>query len=152
RSGAIRAYFDSRITEIGPDFVRIQTHARAPVGGQTLLDPRPQFAFPRDLEGLPPAPRLTSDGLLRIPAEAVFAMYGYELDFAFLERCGVRLEGEKRVPSHDPETLESNVPGLYLAGAILTGTETGRIFIENSRDHAGRIARSIAARPSAVHA
>ena len=53
---------------------------------------------------------------------------------------------------HDPETLESNVPGLYLAGAILTGKETGRIFIENSRHHARQIARSIAERVSSVHA
>jgi thioredoxin reductase (NADPH) len=151
RSGAIRALFHSRITEIGGGSVRIQTLDQAPVSGQGLLDPRPQFAFPRDLEGLPAAPRLTAGGGLTIPADAVFALIGYEPDFALLERCGVSLEGEKKAPAHDAETLESNVPGLYLAGAILTGTETGRIFIENSRHHAGKIARSIAARSSAVH-
>ena len=89
---------------------------------------------------------------MRLPSDAVFALIGYEPDFSLLERCGVRLEGEKRVPAHDPETLESNVPGLYLAGAILTGTETGRIFIENSRHHAAQIARAIAHRVSASHA
>ncbi len=89
---------------------------------------------------------------MKIPADAVFALIGYEPDFALLERCGVRLEGEQRVPAYDPETLESNVPGLYLAGAILTGTETGRIFIENSRHHASRIARAIAHRIPASHA
>ena len=52
-------------------------------------------------------------------ADAVFPLIGYEPDFAFFERCGIRLEGEKRIPSHDLETLESNVPNLYLAGAIL---------------------------------
>ncbi len=146
RSGAIRAFFHSRVSEIGSDFVRIQ----APAGGQTLLDPRPQFAFPRDLEGLPPDRR--SEGGLTIAADAVFALIGYEPDFALLERCGVALEGEKRFPVHDAETLESNVPGVYLAGALLTGIETGRIFIENSRHHAARIARAIAERIPSVHA
>ncbi len=76
-------------------------------------------------------------------ADAVFPLIGYEPDFAFFERCGIRLEGEKRIPSHDLETLESNVPNLYLAGAILGGSEVGRIFIENSRHHAALIANSI---------
>jgi thioredoxin reductase (NADPH) len=78
-----------------------------------------------------------------VPAEAVFPLIGYEPDFAFFQRCGVRLEGPQRVPSHDPETLESNVPNLYLAGAILGGTEVGKIFIENSRHHAATVASSI---------
>jgi thioredoxin reductase (NADPH) len=78
-----------------------------------------------------------------IAAHAVFPLIGYEPDFALFERCGIRLEGEKRVPVHDPQTLESNVPGLYLAGAILGGSAIGRIFIENSRHHAGRIASAI---------
>ena len=81
-----------------------------------------------------------------VPADAVFALIGYEPDFALFERCGVRLEGEARIPAHDPETLESNVPNLYLAGAMLGGREIGKIFIENSRHHAARIARTIAGR------
>ena len=76
-------------------------------------------------------------------ADAVFPLIGYEPDFAFFERCGILLEGPNRIPSHDLETLESNVPNLYLAGAILGGTEVGRIFIENSRHHAALIANSI---------
>ena len=78
-----------------------------------------------------------------LPADAVFPLIGYEPDFAFFERCGIQLEGPNRIPSHDLETLESNVPGLYLAGAILGGVEVGRIFIENSRHHAALIANSI---------
>ena len=94
----------------------------------------------------------TPDGEGRIPADAVFPLIGYEPDFALFERCGIRLEGEDRVPAHDPETLESNVPGLFLAGAILGGREIGRIFIENSRHHAGMIASAIAGRlTAAVH-
>ena len=86
----------------------------------------------------------TPSGEEALPADAVFPLIGYEPDFALFERCGIRLEGEQRVPAHDPETLESNVPGLYLAGAILGGREIGRIFIENSRHHAGLIAAAIA--------
>ena len=82
-------------------------------------------------------------GQQSLAADAVFPLIGYEPDFAFFERCGIRLEGDNRIPSHDLETLESNVPGLYLAGAILGGTEVGRIFIENSRHHAALIAGSI---------
>lgn len=92
----------------------------------------------------------TPTGEESVPAEAVFALIGYEPDFALLERCGIRLQGDSRVPVHDPETLESNVPGLYLAGAILAGRETGRIFIENSRHHAGSIADAIAGRGKPV--
>jgi thioredoxin reductase (NADPH) len=84
-----------------------------------------------------------ASGSLAVAAEAVFPLIGYEPDFALMERSGIRLEGEKRVPAHDPETLESNVPNLYLAGAILAGSEIGKIFIENSRHHAGTIASAI---------
>jgi thioredoxin reductase (NADPH) len=93
---------------------------------------------------------LTPEGERRLAADAVFPLIGYEPDFALFERCGIRLEGECRVPAHDPETLESNVPGIYLAGAILGGREIGRIFIENSRHHAGRIAEAIARRREAT--
>ena len=82
-------------------------------------------------------------GQQSLRADAVFPLIGYEPDFAFFERCGIRLEGPKRIPSHDLETLESNVPNLYLAGAILGGVEVGRIFIENSRHHASLIAAAI---------
>ena len=92
------------------------------------------------------------DGRAAIPADAVFPLIGYQPDFALFERCGIRLDGQQRVPSHDPETLESNVPNLYLAGAILGGTEIGRIFIENSRHHAGKIAAAIATRRHPVTA
>lgn len=87
-----------------------------------------------------------------LPASAVFPLIGYEPDFALFERCGIRFEGPLKVPVHDPETLESNVPNLYLAGAILGGTEIGRIFIENGRHHAAWIAGAIERRRKYVPA
>ena len=88
----------------------------------------------------------TPGGEESVPAEAVFPLIGYSPDFALFERCGIRMEGPQHVPAHDPETLETNVPDLYLAGAMLAGTEIGKIFIENSRHHAGMIAAAIAER------
>lgn len=85
----------------------------------------------------------TPAGPETVTADAVFPLIGYQPDFALFERCGIRLEGPDRVPAHDPETLESNVPGVYLAGALLGGAEIGRIFIENSRHHAAMIADAI---------
>jgi thioredoxin reductase (NADPH) len=84
-----------------------------------------------------------ASGSRAVAADAVFPLIGYQPDFALMARCGIRLEGGQRVPAHDPETLESNVPNLYLAGAILAGSEIGKIFIENSRHHAGTIASAI---------
>jgi thioredoxin reductase (NADPH) len=107
----------------------------------------------RILEITPEGVRIESpDGEQTVAAEAVFPLIGYEPDFALFERCGIRLEGPQRVPAHDPETLESNVPDLYLAGALLGGSEIGRIFIENSRHHAVWIARAIERRLGCVPA
>ena len=107
----------------------------------------------RVVEVLPGAVRVAGpSGEADVAADAVFPLIGYEPDFALFERCGIRLAGETRAPVHDPETLESNVPGIFLAGAILGGAETGRIFIENSRHHAGRIAAAIEERLHSVHA
>lgn len=94
----------------------------------------------------------TPAGPEAIAATAVFPLIGYEPDFALFERCGIRVDGPQRVPAHDPETLESNVPNLYLAGAILGGSEIGQIFIENSRHHAAWIAAAIERRRKYVPA
>lgn len=75
-----------------------------------------------------------------IPNDFVFALTGYHADFEFLEGAGIRLEGEKRRPAHDPESMETNRPGVYIAGVATGGTDTTRIFIENGREHARRIA------------
>ena len=76
----------------------------------------------------------------------VFAMTGYRPDFSFLERMGVRFEGPDRLPVCDPETLESNVPGIFLAGVIVAGSRTNEIFIENGRFHGRQIAAALASK------
>jgi thioredoxin reductase (NADPH) len=78
-----------------------------------------------------------------VPASQVFALTGYHPDFAFLERLGIRLATTNRKPAIDPETLESNVPGIYLAGVVIGGDDTSHIFIENGRFHGRQIIAAI---------
>lgn len=90
----------------------------------------------------------TPDGRVELPNDFVLALTGYQPNFAFLEQAGIDLseDGKKR-PHYNPETMETNVPGLYLAGVICGGMETHKWFIENSRDHARLIANHISASP-----
>lgn len=86
----------------------------------------------------------TPDGEKTLPNDFVLALTGYQPNFTFLQAAGIHLsEDEKRLPSYDPETMETNVPGLYLAGVICGGMETHKWFIENSRQHAGIIIQDI---------
>jgi thioredoxin reductase (NADPH) len=74
-----------------------------------------------------------------LPATQVFAMTGYHPDYSFLESIGLELDPESRKPICDPVTLESSVPGIYVAGVIIGGKQTGQIFIENGRFHGKQI-------------
>lgn len=74
-----------------------------------------------------------------LPASQVFAMTGYHPDFSFLEQQGIELDPVTRKPACNPETLESNVPGIFLAGVLIGGLQTGEIFIENGRFHGKQI-------------
>lgn len=87
----------------------------------------------------------TPEGRKTLRNDFVFALTGYHPDFDFLERLGVECSGVDRLPVCDKETLESNVPGIYLAGVIVAGERTSEIFIENGRFHGGQIAAALAA-------
>jgi bacillithiol disulfide reductase len=78
-------------------------------------------------------------GVRELEAKQVFALTGYHPDYEFIEALGVRLDPESRRPSLDPNTLESNVAGIYLAGVVVAGRFTGEIFIENGRFHGKQI-------------
>jgi thioredoxin reductase (NADPH) len=112
KNGEIKARFLTRVVEITPDAIEIESGN----GGESLRN------------------------------DFVFALTGYHPDFSFLEKMGVRFEGPDRQPVCDPETLESNVPGIYLAGVIVAGSRTNEIFIENGRFHGGQIARALVAK------
>lgn len=111
KHGEINAHFRSRVEEITPDKVVLET----PDGWQTLKN------------------------------DFVFALTGYHPDFEFLERLGVSCQGNDRLPVCHQQTLESNVPGVYLAGVIVAGSRTNEIFIENGRFHGRQIAAALAA-------
>jgi thioredoxin reductase (NADPH) len=112
KHGQIQAYFNSRVTEIAPDSVTVET----PQGPVTLNN------------------------------DFVFALTGYHPDFGFLERLGVVCGGADRLPVCHKDTLESNVPGVYLAGVIVAGSRTNEIFIENGRFHGRQIAAALASK------
>ena len=89
-------------------------------------------------------------GEKRLPAKQVFALTGYHPDFTFMQNLGVRLDAVTCKPELNPETLESNVPGIYLAGVVIGGRHTSEIFIENWRFHGKQIVRALTGK--AVHA
>ena len=87
----------------------------------------------------------TPEGQRELKNDFVFAMTGYRPDVEFLEAHGIRFDAETRRPYTNPETLESDRKGLYLAGVIVAGMHTHEIFIENGRFHGKQIAEAIAA-------
>jgi thioredoxin reductase (NADPH) len=78
-----------------------------------------------------------------LEAAQVFLLTGYHPDTRLLESLGVKVDRETLVPEHDTETLETNVKGIYVAGATASGRFTSRIFIENGRFHGEAIVKSI---------
>ena len=88
----------------------------------------------------------TPDGKIVIDNDYVIAMTGYKPNFAFLKETGIELSGDDIMcPAYNSETMESNLPGLYLAGVVCGGMNTHVWFIENSRDHAVKIINAIVA-------
>lgn len=89
----------------------------------------------------------TPQGMVTIENDFVLAMTGYHPDYSFLTEMGIKLlSDEAKIPQYDEETFETNVQGIYLAGVVCGGMETGRWFIENARYHAENIFNHIIGR------
>ena len=86
----------------------------------------------------------TPEGPKEIPNQFVFAMTGYRPDLTFLNAHGITFQPDTKKPRTNPETLESERPGIFLAGVIVAGMHTNEIFIENGRFHGAQIAEAIA--------
>jgi thioredoxin reductase (NADPH) len=86
----------------------------------------------------------TPTGEISVKNDFVFALIGYSPDLHFLNSIGISLEPQTLKPRTDPQTLESERPGVYLAGVIVAGMHTNEIFIENGRFHGIQIAEAIA--------
>jgi thioredoxin reductase (NADPH) len=107
--------------------------------------------FETEIEAvLPDKLRLKKAGGERfeIPNDFVLALTGYHPDYPFLESMGIRITPDGGAPMHDPVTMETNVPGLYLAGGIAAGRQANKIFIENGRLHGAKIVEHIETKSS----
>jgi len=103
--------------------------------GAELLEVKPDSAVFRTAEG----------EVKEIDNDFVLAMTGYLPDFQFLRNIGIDLQNECLNPTYDPETMETNISGIYLAGVVCGGKDTHLWFIENSRIHAKMIVKNILA-------
>jgi thioredoxin reductase (NADPH) len=82
----------------------------------------------------------TPGGIITLENDFVFAMTGYHPDYDFLTKAGVIFsDDDDKAPKYDPETFETDKKGIYLAGVVCSGVDTGKWFIENSRYHAVNI-------------
>jgi thioredoxin reductase (NADPH) len=111
KEGSIKAFFNSRVTEIRERDVDLET----PIGKLTIKN------------------------------DFVFAMTGYHPDFEFLKKNGIKIigSGENLQLEFDPSTFETNRKGIYVAGVVCGGMDTGKLFIENSMSHPKEIFDSI---------
>jgi thioredoxin reductase (NADPH) len=89
----------------------------------------------------------TPSGRVTIDNDFVLAMTGYQPPFEFMESMGLKfMDDEDHTPVYNEQTMESNVPGIYLAGVVCGGLRTNKWFIENSRVHAEMIVRALRAK------
>jgi thioredoxin reductase (NADPH) len=92
-------------------------------------------------------PNLDPDARERIAADFVLLLIGYVMDTTLLRELGVELQGASQAPRVDPQTMETNLPGIYVAGTAAGGTQVSfKLFIENSHAHVVRILRHLAGR------
>ncbi|MBW3545704.1 MAG: NAD(P)-binding domain-containing protein, partial [Bacteroidetes bacterium] len=91
---------------------------------------------------------LVSGDRRTLDADFVFLMTGYRPDADFLQKIGIELKGDAFIPVLKPQTYETNIAGIYMAGSVVGGEETAKIFIENGKLHAQPIIADIQKRLS----
>src|SRR5690348_12266656 len=128
----ITALFETHVVRIEPDVVHVSS-------GES-----------HQQDELSPGKKVGPGGERKLPAAQVFVLTGYHPDFDFLRQLGVKLDPQTNKPALDPHTLESNVPGLYLAGVVIGGNHTSEIFIENGRFHGKQIVAAVTGAPLAL--
>jgi len=104
-----------------------------------------QAFFDTEVKRIEPGRVIVSNhvGEKAIHANQVFALIGYHPDFEFLRSMGISLDPQTNKPSMNPQTHESNVPGIYVAGVVIGGNHTSEIFIENGRFHGKQIVAAL---------
>jgi thioredoxin reductase (NADPH) len=86
---------------------------------------------------------LTEEKGERLDATRVYLMTGFAPDLALLRDIGVPIDEDTGIPRHDPQTLETAVPGIFIAGVVVAGYDANKVFIENGRYHGDRIVARI---------
>jgi thioredoxin reductase (NADPH) len=140
KEGSIAAQFSAVVRDIRPISVVIGPCQAFPSGVV------PDVPVPADGSAGFVAPlRQGPSSEQEIPADAVYLLTGYRADADLMVRAGVALT-DRQAPVHDPDTFETNVPGLFVAGGAIAGVDTGTVFIENGRFHGEKIVEVIARR------
>jgi thioredoxin reductase (NADPH) len=85
---------------------------------------------------------------VRVAASLVYVMTGFAPEMSLLRSVGVPIDATTGVPDHDPRTLETTVPGVYVAGVIVAGFDANKVFIENGRYHGDRIVAHLTGAPA----
>jgi thioredoxin reductase (NADPH) len=85
----------------------------------------------------------TPGGIMRLKSDFTFVLIGFHPDVDHLRRFGVGIHPRTLAPVYDVDTMETNVPGLYVAGSVVAGKENNKVFVENGRHHGAVIVRSI---------
>jgi thioredoxin reductase (NADPH) len=88
------------------------------------------------------------EGTERIRADHVYLLTGFAPNLDLLRASGVPVDPATGIPSHDPATLETTVPGLFIAGVVVAGNDANKVFIENGRHHGERIVARLLGRPA----
>jgi len=88
----------------------------------------------------------TDGTILECRADAVFVLTGYRTDAVFLRSFGIDVDADTLAPVHNPATMETNVPGLFVAGGLVGGRFNNKIFIENGREHGKKIIPALTVR------
>ena len=152
KEGSVAARFNSCITEIRPTSVVVTSSGRtaAPLLGSGPFDESPIApsrsgpVYDSD-EAFVPSHGAREE---EIAADAVFLLTGYRADRELMARAGIAMT-DREGPVYNPDTFETNVPGLFVAGGAVAGVDTGTIFIENGRFHGAKIVDVIANRLAA---
>ncbi|HEU4989597.1 MAG: YpdA family putative bacillithiol disulfide reductase [Gemmatimonadota bacterium] len=88
------------------------------------------------------------EGERRIPASLVYVMTGFAPNLTLLRDVGVPIDPQTGIPAHHPDTLETSVPGVFIAGVVVAGFDANKVFIENGRYHGDRIVARLQGRPA----
>ncbi|MDB4906487.1 MAG: Bacillithiol biosynthesis thiol disulfide oxidoreductase, YpdA [Gemmatimonadetes bacterium] len=88
------------------------------------------------------------DGEETLPATLVYLMTGFAPNTDLLRAAGVTIDATTGIPAHDPATLETDVPGVYIAGVVVAGFDANKVFIENGRYHGDRIVAHLLGKPA----